>query len=72
MEHQDLIGNVIREMHGLLRYGVDELPDRKKIVSIVAAGVAAIALIWAIGVGICVVNSIIASGGYWVVYVDQR
>lgn len=52
---------VLRGLHG-----------RKKIVSIVAAGVAAMALIWAIGVGICVVDSIIASGGYWVVYVDQR
>lgn len=47
------------------------LDVKKTFIRIVAVCMAAIVLIWAIGVGICVVDSMAKSGGYWVVYVDE-
>ena len=38
---------------------------KKRIVGIIAAGIALVVLVWGIGVAICVVDSINASGGYF-------
>ena len=36
MHHEDVISRVIQQMHAQPRYGVDELPDRRKIVELVS------------------------------------
>lgn len=66
---QQIAASYVEEMepHEVL----NGLNTRKRIVGILATGIALIALVWGIGVGICVVDSIIECGGYWVVYVDQ-
>ena len=47
---------------------IQELRTRQKIVKIVAIVAMSVVLLWAIGVGVAIVDSMIASGG---TYVDQ-